>query len=247
MGFQGVVQASVLFLLIAECFAQTASRNRITVKSYKTNYRVDSWDDGRDEPYRVTFWKFGLKSVYLFDVEGNLRSLTTRDTTTFTFGEVVGFRMLNVPNDEVVEEVRSDLSSLIACTDCEVTWNTLCEVGLPEVCLWDENPRVDFNADAIDSVRRMCSAFGNACETSAADTCAGQCTAGEILFTRCLGRQIEDAPEKIFSSFTSLQLTWASFVWRSVPEPKNIRQMHPAAFVKHLGCDRGSTFRTLCF
>ena len=179
MGLSVVVQTLLLLSLIAACFSQDASRNRITVRTYRTNCRVDSWDDGRDEPYRVTFWKFGLKSVYLFDVSGHLKSLTTRDSTMYTFGEVVGFRMLVAPNDEALEEAHFDLNSLIACTDCEVTWNTLCDVGLPEVCSLHENPRADFDDDAIDSVRRMCSAFGNACRTSASETCAGQCT-GEI-------------------------------------------------------------------
>ena len=77
MGLSVVVQTLLLLSLIAACFSQDASRNRITVRTYRTNYRVDSWDDGRDEPYRVTFWKFGLKSVYLFDVSGHLKSLTT--------------------------------------------------------------------------------------------------------------------------------------------------------------------------
>ena len=36
-----------------------ATGDRITVTTYKRNHRIDWWDDDRDEPYRVTFWKFG--------------------------------------------------------------------------------------------------------------------------------------------------------------------------------------------
>lgn len=182
MGFSSVAQAAIVLSLPAACFAQEASRNRITDRTYRTNYRVDSWDDARDEPYRVTFWKFGLKSVYLFDVAGHVRSLTARDTL-YTFDVDVGSRMLRSPNDEVLEDAYFDLGSLrIDCSTCAVTWNTLCDVGLPEVCFLHDNPPVDFDDDAIDSVRRMCSSFGEACRTSAFETCDGQCV-GET----CLG------------------------------------------------------------
>ena len=157
-----------------------AARNRITVTKYKTNHRIDWWDDGRDEPYRVTFWKFGLKSIYLFGESGNLRSLTVRGRE-YTFPSTIGSRML-LPSEvqEVVDDNHSSRRRLFPCADCEETWDTLCGVGLADVCFLNEFPQEGFNDDAEDSLRRMCSAFGAACETSAFDTCEGQCITGEL-------------------------------------------------------------------
>ena len=175
-------QASLLLVLLGRCFVAEATRHRITVTKYKTNHRIDWWDDGRDEPYRVTFWKFGLKSVYLFGQSGNLKSLTVRGRE-YTFPSDTGSRMLLASEqDEVAEDIHLGGRRLFACTDCEETWDTLCSVGLADVCSLHESPREDFNDDAEDSVRRMCSAFGAACGASAFDTCDGQCTAGEEQF-----------------------------------------------------------------
>lgn len=185
------VHVSLLLVLIVGCFVAEAARNRITVKSYKTNYRVDWWDDGRDYPYRVTYWKFGLKSVYLFGESGNLASLTVRGVE-FTFpGDTDGSRMLLPSEDEVAEEMPSGHRRLFFCSDCEETWDTLCDAGLADVCLLDEFPRDDFNEDAEDSVRRFCSAVGAACQTPAFDTCEGQCFEGEpfLEFHASLGKQ----------------------------------------------------------
>lgn len=126
MALSGLAQAAIFFSQTASCCAQEASRNRICDRTYRTNYRIDSWDDARDEPNRVTFWKFGLKSVHLFDVAGHVRFLTARDTL-YTFDVDVGFRMLRSPNDEVLGDAYFDLGSIrIDCTTCAVTWNTQC-------------------------------------------------------------------------------------------------------------------------
>ena len=161
-----------------------ATGDRITVTTYKTNHRIHWWDDDRDEPYRVTFWKFGLKSVYLFGQSGNLKSLTVRGRE-YTFPSDTRSRMLLASEqDEVAEDIHLGGRRLFACTDCEETWDTLCSVGLADVCFLHEFPREDFNDDAEDSVRRMCTAFGAACEASAFDTCEGQCIAGELRLLR---------------------------------------------------------------
>lgn len=169
-----------MLTLAAVCLmAETASRRRITVRTYRTNYRVDTWDDGRDELYRVTFWKFGLKSVYTLDASGHVRTLTARDTM-YTFDLNTPSRMLVTSSDDAVEDVDFDVSRLIDCTTCELTWNTLCDVGLVDVCFLDDNNPVEFDEDAEDSVRRFCSAVGAACERPASDVCDGECVEGEI-------------------------------------------------------------------
>eukprot|EP00904_Undaria_pinnatifida_P013086 jgi/Undpi1/8908/HiC_scaffold_25.g11369.m1 len=172
------VQVGLVLLLPVACFALIGSRNRITVRKYRTNYRIDSWDDDREDPYRVTFWKFGLKSVYTFDTSGNIKTLTARDTL-YTFDEEVGpvirTRMLQDSEDDVIE-VDVDPVDEIACSDCHQTWNTVCAEGLDDVCYLDDNPLEEFDEDAIDSTRRFCSGFGAACEYTADEACGGQCT-----------------------------------------------------------------------
>lgn len=135
MILSSAVRVSILLASIAACFAQ--SRQRITVKTWKTNYRVDTWDDGRDEPYRVTFWKFGLKSVYLFRGAGHVKSLLTRDSTMYLFDVDVGARKLfessrmlldssdgatddasDDASDDAIGEVGVAPGSVIACSTC---------------------------------------------------------------------------------------------------------------------------------
>ena len=140
-----------------------ATGDRITVTTYKTNHRIHWWDDDRDEPYRVTFWKFGLKSVHRFGESGNLKSIMVRDRE-YTFPSDTGSRtLLASEQDEVAEDIHPGGRRLFACTDCEETRNTSCSVAPADVCALHEFPREDFKNDADDSVRRMCTAFGAAC------------------------------------------------------------------------------------
>ena len=175
MKASSAVHATLLLSVFAACFALDGSRNRITVRKYRSNYRIDSWDDNRDDPYRVTFWKFGLKSVYTFDTSGNIKTLTARDTL-YTFDSAVGRRTLVGLDDDDTMKADIDPVNAISCTDCQATWTAVCGVGISDVCFLDENPIDDFDEDGIDSVRRMCSGFGAACESSAFDACDGQCT-----------------------------------------------------------------------
>lgn len=195
MKTSGVMQTTLSLALVAACFAAdttssavdasdasvglAASRNRITVRKYRTNYRVDSWDDDREDPYHVTFWKFGLFSVYTFDTSGNIKTLTAGDSE-YTFDTEVGSsrRRLVGADDDATGEVDPELSGEISCTDCAVTWTILCDGdnGIADVCYLHDNPQADFSEDAIDSLRRMCSGFSAACQRSPDEACDGQCT-----------------------------------------------------------------------
>ena len=175
-----MAQASTLITLATLLLTAGAqSRRRISVRTYRTNYRIDTWDDGREELYRVTYWKFGLKSVYTFDAGGHVRTLTARDTL-FTFELTAPSRMLMDSADDALEEVGGDLPRAIDCDTCETTWNTLCDVGLAEVCLLNANNPADFDNDAANSVRRFCGAVGAACERTASDVCGRQCFGGKL-------------------------------------------------------------------
>ena len=118
MGLSSAAYVPLLLLLVVG-FVAEATRHRITVKSFKTKYRIDWWDDGRVEPYRVIFRKFGLKSIYTFEESGSLKTLTVGNTQ-YTFspsGEVgdgpqevqasnTGSRMLLTSGDETLEDVQ---------------------------------------------------------------------------------------------------------------------------------------------
>lgn len=209
MRLSGAAQAPVVrALATVDTTVPAPSRNRISVRTYRTNYRVDTWDDGREDLYRVTYWKFGLKSVYTFDIEGHVKTLTARDTM-YTFDLTVPSRMLVTSSDNAIEDVDIDPSAAIGCPTCVVTWNTLCNVGLTEVCFLNENNPVEFDQDAQDSVRRFCGAVGAACQTSAFDTCDGQCVEGDICIERCVAtpppaRIKEGAPMKRYVQNLSL-------------------------------------------
>ena len=159
--------------------AEAQSRQRIHIRTHRTNYRIDTWDDGRDEQYRMTYWKFGLKSVYTFDAGGHVRTLTARHTL-YTFDLDVPSRMLMDSTDDALEEVETDLAPVIDCATCETTWNTMCDVGLTEVCFLYENSPAEFDNDAENSVRRFCRGVGAACARTASDVCIGQCVGGKI-------------------------------------------------------------------
>ena len=196
MRMSSAVHTLLLLVLMAGCFVAEAARHRITVRKFKTNYRIDWWDDGRDEPYRIIYRKNGLTSTYTFEESGRLKTLTV-GTTTYTFDSGIqaangladvqassaGSRMLLVSEKyEALQDVHSSRRRLYDCTDCENTWDTLCGVGIVDVCDWVPFLPFIFNEDAQSSLTIMCNALGDACETSAFDTCEGQCIAGEFHF-----------------------------------------------------------------
>eukprot|EP00904_Undaria_pinnatifida_P013079 jgi/Undpi1/8901/HiC_scaffold_25.g11363.m1 len=185
MKISSASQASLLLALIAGFSVSEATRHRLIVRSYRTNYKIDWWDNGRADPYRIIFKKSGLKSVYKFLESGSLSTLTIGNTR-YTFSqsagslevpssEDIGSRMLLAPEDEDAEEVHFGHRRLYDCPDCEETWDTLCDVGIEEVCGWVELLPSVFESDAQYSLTVMCTAMAAACDTSAADTCEGQC------------------------------------------------------------------------
>lgn len=182
MRISSAAQSLLPLALIAGSCVGEGTKRRMTVRKYKTNYRIDWWDDGRDEAFRVKFSKFGLKSAYFFDEHGYLQRLAV-DDEEYTFTSNTGSRMLHASEeDESKQKVYSDQSlySPYTCTDCEKTWDKLCYVGLVQVCALNDFPPEAFDDNALDSVRRMCTSFGAACETSAPETCDGQCLEGEL-------------------------------------------------------------------
>ena len=165
------------------------------MRSNRTNYKIDWWDNGRTDPYRIIFKKNGVKSVYKFLESGSLSTLTIGNTR-YTFSQSAGSlevqssedissRMLLAPGDESANEVHSGHRRLYDCPDCEETWDTLCDVGIEEVCYWVELLPSVFYWDAQYSLTVMCTAMGAACDTSAADTCEGQCIEGEMNWLFC--------------------------------------------------------------
>lgn len=189
------VRASVLIALIAEIAVTEATRERITVKNHGVKFKVDWWDDGRAYPYRVWFTKNLVSSKYTFDAAGRLAQLYV-DEAGYTFstdtGEVqpVSDRMLlsgqqetQADETEMEMEMEMEHRRLYDCPDCEQTWDTMCDIGLEDVCYW-ANEEVDlFNDDTVTSLNKMCIKFTKECTTSAETTCQGMCTEGGFRFS----------------------------------------------------------------
>ena len=206
MRVSSAVPASLLLVLIGGCFVVEAARHRFAVRKNRTTYRIDWWDDGRVEPYRVIYRKRRLKSIYTFEELGRLKTLTV-GTTKYTFSydieaangtpevqaSTTESRMLFTSDeDEAVEEVHSGHRRLYDCADCEETWDTLCGVGIVDVCSWVPFLPSVFNEDAQSSLTIMCTGLGTACEMSAFDACEGKCLAGELHVTWRLPRDVKN-------------------------------------------------------
>lgn len=198
MRMSSAVQSSLLLVLMVGCFLAEAARFRITVRKNRTNYRIDWWDDGREEPYRIIFRKSGVRSDYRFEESGRLSTLTIEDTQyTFTSNleaangspevqaSTTGSRMLLASEEYgALEEAHFDHRRLYECADCENTWDTLCSVGIVDVCFWVPLLPSIFDEDAQFSLTTMCTALGSACDTTpASDTCEGECIEGELRMT----------------------------------------------------------------
>lgn len=200
MRTSSAVQSSLLLVLMVGCFLAEAARFRITVRQNRANYRIDYWDDGREDPYRIIFRKTGVRSNYRFDESGRLSTLTIGDTQySFDFSieaanglpaveaSTTGSRMLVAPEASeeygALEEVPFAHRRLYECADCEDTWDTLCGAGIVDVCSWVPFLPSVFSEDAQFSLTTMCTALGSACDTTSAfDTCDGQCIAGGLLY-----------------------------------------------------------------
>lgn len=194
MKTSSAMQASLMLVLImVGCFVAESARHKIKVRKNRTTFKIDWWDDGRNVPYRIIFKKSGLKSTYKFHKSGRMHSLVVGSTKyTFSFIQDVnalpevqtssiGSRMLlESEEDEDMEEVHFEHRRLYDCADCENTWDTLCGVGIVDVCDWVPFLPSVFNEDAVTSLTRMCNGMGNACQASAFDTCDGHCIAGEL-------------------------------------------------------------------
>lgn len=66
------VEASVLIALIAGIAVTEATRERLTVRNHVITFKIDCWDDGRTDPYRVWPTTNAVSSKYTFDAARRL-------------------------------------------------------------------------------------------------------------------------------------------------------------------------------
>lgn len=174
-----------------------AARDTLIVREQHIVFRIAWWDDGRVEVYEVYFTAYGISSIYTFDASGRLTTLKVADTrftlerdieTAIVAPEVqsssippnIGLRKLHIEQDGAMEDSAfSYRQRLFSCTDCEETWDTLCNISLVDVCFWADVPPYVFTKDAQISLLTMCSAFGTICKTSAGTACSAICLDGE--------------------------------------------------------------------
>eukprot|EP00904_Undaria_pinnatifida_P013069 jgi/Undpi1/8893/HiC_scaffold_25.g11355.m1 len=180
--------AQTAFLLALAAGPGSATRYSTTVKNFGVKFKVLWWDDGRDEPYRMAYTKRGIYSVFNFNAMGELQSITVEgEEQTFSTSrkliatpkgsessKVVDMQE-NVEADERELDQEHHRRRLYACSDCENTWNTLCNTGLADVCaVWSSGA---LKGDAKTAVKLFCKKFNKECDAaSAEETCADDCT-----------------------------------------------------------------------
>lgn len=151
----------LLALVAIRAPSMASAQETIEVTKGRISFEVDWYDDGRENPYTVSFTKRGADSVYTFDTSGALQELEVGNTVyTFNFGSDqaltmgdgsqsivadAGSRMLlgdgneEADDEDVVDDVEADIifdhhRRLYACDDCEQTWDTMCGIALDDVC-----------------------------------------------------------------------------------------------------------------
>ena len=184
--------AQTAFLLALAAGPGSATRYSTTVKNFGVKFKVLWWDDGRDEPYRMAYTKKGIYSVFKFNAMGELQSITVEgeDQNFSTSRKLIAApkgsesskvvdMQENVEADERELDQEHHRRRLYACSDCENTWNTLCNTGLADVCaVWSSGA---LKGDAKTAVKLFCKKFNKECDAaSAEETCADDCTEGEV-------------------------------------------------------------------
>ena len=195
MRLSNTAQALLLLALMGGIALTEAAKERITVKNHGIKFKVDWWDDGRTDPYRVSFTKKNVVSKYTFDAAGRLTLLYVDDDGyIFTMAIQAGIgdmaevqsmsappdRMLiSMPEDKEADEMKMDRGRrLYDCPDCEQTWDTICDIGLKDVCYWVGLEIDIFTLKTVTSIELMCKKFTKECTRSATTTCEGICTEG---------------------------------------------------------------------
>lgn len=131
-----------------------------TISVTCVTFEVDWYDDGRENPYTVSFNYRDADSIYSFDADGVLHQLAVGDGMyTFSYADDdaitvddgddsivtgIGSRMLRDTRDEdldqfedyggVEPEVVFSHRRLYDCDTCEHTWDTVCDSGIDNVC-----------------------------------------------------------------------------------------------------------------
>lgn len=84
---------------------------------------------------------------------------------------------------EAAESTGLSLRGVFDCDDCEKTLDSVCDIGVPDVCFLVTFFLDFFNDDAQASLQTMCTVLGTACETPSSELCEDTCISGEnVLF-----------------------------------------------------------------
>lgn len=182
--------AQAAFLLALTAGTGSASRHLITVNNFGVTFKIHWWDDGRNEPYRITFSKRGIFSVCDFNPRGELQSITVEgEEQPFSTiirasdgtSDIASRKLLEKQEDIKADEMEFDSHRrrLYGCSDCENTWNTTCDMGLVDVCaVWSSD---ELTGDPQTALKIFCKRFAKECDAASGEAiCADDCTEGEI-------------------------------------------------------------------
>ena len=198
MKLSNAEQVALVFALIGGVAVSEATKERITVKNHGINFKVDWWDDGRINPYQVSFTKNDVPSEYTFDAAGRLKLVyVDGDGYQFTMflkagGDALAVQSLAGPVDRMLLSMQEEMEvdemeidhrrRLYDCSDCERTWDAMCDVGLEDVCYWVGLETDLFSEDTQISIKKMCKKFTKECTVSAEAICEEICTEGGFGF-----------------------------------------------------------------
>lgn len=187
----------LLVFLANSLVVSDATKHVFKVKQGRVKFTVHYWDDGRQNPYRISFKKNGVRSSYRFEARGYVTIINVDGVvTTFTWDAAndadaeqlegtaptivsdLGDRLLL---DQFEKDAGTDGSvvrrRLYYCDDCEDTWETMCGLGINSVCFFHYDTRDwGFTDDTVTSIARLCKKFSRACDKKdAEDVCSGTC------------------------------------------------------------------------
>ena len=178
------------FLLILAAGTGNATRYLTTVKNFGVKFKMYWWDNGRDEPYRMAFNKRDIYSAYTFDTNGKLQTITVEGVEqTFSTSikapdgtwDNASRKLLAMQEDMESDEMEfgDHHRRLYGCSDCENTWDTMCNVGLADVCAVVASG--ELTGDARTAVKIFCTKFTKECDAASGEViCADDCTEGDI-------------------------------------------------------------------
>lgn len=176
--------APILGLLAVPAWARMAAvKESLEIEEKGVNFQISRFTDGRSTPYRIYFGDKHLSgSSYRLSQRGHVEY--------FKAGSEVYYDRMEMDDESLTYLMKTKTRArspetgahhleqdLPGCDECTMTWDVVCEVGLPMFC--DKIRRHSLSDDGADSVEMMCGRQEGACDT-AKRLCEHVCAAEKV-------------------------------------------------------------------